>query len=377
MLASQSATATLSLQATAELDGWCRRASALSAASTVAHGWRRLYHLGDGVLDVTSNCATLERELKDHYGECLVDTVPESVTARVRCRVQAIDEDLALMRFDEPASVDAFAAALALLKHPVDDPQFLEQARPIDDWQLIVEAATGTPVVAARGAELLVDWRRITARVYGQLVVNQVLAQQRGLLFAHAASVGVRDAGLMLVGPSGSGKTTSAMTLASRGHAYFGDDIAAIRYQTGELVAFRRTAHIRPGVHARTLERHVEEGQWDAPYRDGLPRLRLRVADVFPIAQRTSLPLRRVLFLRGFAAAPRIEPFKATAHAFSAASRFAFNNTLWVAWGTTPQSRLMQFMLFLRMLERVRCGWLDVGHPDATADLIEHTEEDT
>jgi hypothetical protein len=32
-------------------------------------------------------------------------------------------------------------------------------------------------------------------------------------------------------------------------------------------------------------------------------------------------------------------------------------------------------MLFVRLLERLRCGWLDVGPPDATADLIESTLE--
>ena len=376
MLASHLATAPSSVRAAPDENQWWLRAGAIAAASTSEPGWRGLYHLGDGLLDVASDCAALMRELDDHYGECAIAAAPAIDMPRVRASVYATEnEHLALVRFHEPASMDAFAAALALLKHPATNPDFVDQARRLDGWRLIVESATGLPVVAACGSEVLVDWARTTSRVFGQLVVNPVLAQQRGLLFAHAASVGINDSGLLLVGPSGSGKTTSAMTLASRGHAYFGDDVAAIRYETGDLIAFRRTAHVRPGPHARTLERHLEQGKWDGPYRDGKPRLRLRVAEVFPAAQRASLPLRRVLFLRGFAARPHIEPFAATAQAFGAASPFALNNTLWVAWGTTPPLRLMQFMLFMRTLERVRCGWLDVGHPDATADLIEHTQE--
>ena len=39
--------------------------------------------------------------------------------------------------------------------------------------------------------------------------------------------------------------------------------------------------------------------------------------------------------------------------------------------------RLLQFMSFLHMLQRVPCAWLDVADPDATADLIEHGLEDS
>ena len=182
---------------------------------------------------------------------------------------------------------------------------------------------------------------------------------------------------MLLVGPSGSGKTTTAVGLASRGHRYFGDDVAALRMQSTELIPFWRIAHMRPGPHAQSLEPHFANGEWDAPYADGLPRIRLRVADAFPHAASGPMPLGRVLFLRGFAPRPRVEPFAPTAGDFVAGSRFALNNTLWVAWGTTPQLRLLQFMSFLHMLQRVPCAWLDVADPDATADLIEHGLEDS
>ncbi len=334
------------------------------------------YRLGDGLLEVATDFEPLLRTLDEHYGACAVPRAADATLPTVRCSVRSVEAGrLALVDFAQAAEVDAFEAALALLQHPAADPAFLDAAGQVDGWRLIKDAASGAPVTAARGSQLLVEWQSTPAPFLVQFIINPVLAAQRGMLFAHAASIGVRGSGLLLVGPSGSGKTTASLTLASRGHAFYGDDIAAIRVETTELLAFWRTAHVRPGPHARALGQHLEAGQWDPPYRDGKPRLRMRVADVFPAAAARSVPLRCVLFLRGFAAEPRIEFFAPTAQSFGAASPFALNNTLWVAWGTTPPRRLMQFMLFLRMLERVRCGWLDAGDPEATADLIETTLE--
>jgi hypothetical protein len=284
---------------------------------------------------------------------------------------------LALLHFESPSAVSPFDIGLGLLKHPVTDPEYVEGVPRPDGWRPIVHVASGRVAAAGRGPNLLADVPLVGARILGRLLVDAVLSLQRGLLFAHAAAVGIGGTGVLLVGPSGSGKTTAAVGLASRGHRYFGDDVAAIRMRSAELIPFWRIAHMRPGPHARSLESHFASGEWDAPYADGLPRLRLRVVDAFPDAVSRPLPLRRVLFLRSFAACPRVERFRPTANDFAAGSRFALNNTLWVAWGTTPALRLLQFMSFLRLLERVPCAWLDVADPESTADLIERSQEDS
>ncbi len=353
----------------------------VATASTAALTWRAAYRLGDALLEVATDCDALIGELDDHYGECevpLTDRHGEAVP-RIRCAARAAERDrLVMVCFESAPSASTFDDVLAFLMHPAAQPEYIEaEVSGGCAWRLIVHAASQEPTVAVRGNEVMFDLSRIGARLLGRLLVDRVLALQRGLLFAHAASVGIGGTGVLLVGPSGSGKTTTAITLASRGHRYFGDDVAALRTETAELLPFWRIAHVRPGPHARSLEGHMAAGEWDAPYADGLPRLRLRVADVFPTAASAPLPLRRALFLRGFASHPRVEPFNPTGRDFASGSRFALNNTLWVAWGRTPQLRLLQFMLFMRLLQRVPCAWLDAGDPESTADLIEHSLEDS
>lgn len=360
---------------------WWQCTDEIAAASSGALLWRAAYRLGDAVLEVSTDCEMLSGELDDHYGECEVALADQHGDAapRIRCTAHAAGGGrLALLRFDAAPSASTFDDVLAFLMHPVSQPEYIaSDASGADGWRLIVHAASGEPVVAVRAHEVLCDLSRLGARLLCRWLVDRVLALQRRLLFAHAASVGIGGAGIMLVGPSGSGKTTTAVTLASRGHRYFGDDVAALRTETADLLPFWRIAHVRPGPHARSLEGHMADGQWDAPYADGLPRLRLRVADLFPTAASAPLPLRGVLFLRRFAERPGVQRFNPTRGDFASGSRFALNNTLWVAWGRTPQLRLLQFVLFMRLLERVPCAWLDAGDPEATADLIEHSLEDS
>lgn len=357
-------------------ESWWTRASALAGAKAHSRAHKCCYRFGDGALELASESSALLFELEERYGECAVLAEQNDAMAQVRCSIGFLENRrLAHVRFTEPATLDLFGVALTLLEHPVSAPLFV--ASPfVDGWRIIASSATGVPVIAARDGEALVDLAQAPTGFLVDLIVNPVLAGQRELLFVHAASVGVRGDGILLIGPTGSGKTTTALTLAARGHAYFGDDMAAIRIASTELLAFRSTANVRPGPHAPALTPHLEIGRWDHPHVDGIRRLRLRVADVFPNARAAPLPLRRALFLRRFAEAPALEPFVPTMDALGGACALRLNNALWLAWGTTPQRRLLQFMLFVRMLTRVPCAWLDVGNPEATADLIETTMED-
>ncbi|HUL65443.1 MAG TPA: hypothetical protein VLW55_12580 [Burkholderiaceae bacterium] len=357
-----------------DAEPWWNRLSALHSETSrpPTGGWD--FRFGDALLQVASEAQIPMKELEDRYGDCAFSGTPSAHNPRVSCSVQMLESGrLALVQFAHPPAIDAFGVAEALLKHPVDKPLFSESATGQDGWRQMVSTQTGHTVLAACGPVALIDRQRVPSEFLVDFMVNPVLAIQRQLLFLHAASVGIGGAGILVIGPTGSGKTTTALTLGARGHAYYGDDMAAIRTATTELLVFRTTASVRPGPHARALSHHLESGQWDPPHADGVPRLRLRVAQVLPAADPAPLPLRRALFLRGFADAPGLVPFAPTPEALSP---LALNNALWLAWGTTPQRRLLQFMLFVRLLARVRCAWLDVGPPEATADLIEQTMEE-
>jgi hypothetical protein len=334
------------------------------------------FRFGDAQLQLTTTSAALLAELMDRWGEC-AEPARADGACTVRCRVDASPaERLARVRF-EPDDCDVHGCASALLEHPVRRPLFRPVPGEADGWRFIERVDISAPVLGARGPRAWVDTVRAPQGFLADLVVSPVLAAQSHLLFVHAASVSVRGAGVLLIGPSGSGKTTAALALAARGHTCFGDDMAAIRIATAELLMFRRTAAIRPGPHALALAPMIARGRWERPHSDGQPRMRLRVGETFRGDGEGPVPLRAAFFLRGFRPRPRVEPFQPTLQALGSNSALKLNKALWLAWGTTPRRRLLQFMVFVRMLERVPCAWLDAADPDETAASIEQAMEDT
>jgi len=356
---------------------WWLNASAIAFALSLARdaASQTYYRLGDARLAVTAP-ATLLAELTERYGDCAVPAAAQPDAPTLRCTVRTRGDGLALFNFVEPA-VDAIGTALALLEHPVGRPLYREVPSPTPGWRVVASALTGLPLVAARAGMLLVDSPAAPDGFLSDLLLSPVLAMQRELLFVHAASLEIAGRGVLLIGPSGSGKTTTALTLAARGHGYLGDDMAVLHAASGVLLPMRSTANLRPGPHPQALTDQLHGVTWSPPHADGQPRLRLRVTEVFPDNAAARVPLMQVLFLRRFAPTAAIEPFEATPRALGSLAPLGLNRALWLAWGITPQRRLAQFMVFMRLLARLRCAWLDVGPIEATADLIERTLEES
>lgn len=359
---------------------WWGMASPLAAAVASGADLRSAcYRFGDGFLSLDTDYLPLFAALERRYAECAVPAEGPAGSACVRCTVFALNDlKLALMSFEAPGGFDALGGALSLLQHPVDKPLYSERRPAVDGWRVVARSGEdGQPVLAARGAQSLLDLTRSPPGFLADFVVQPVLALQKELLFVHAASVGIRGAGVLLLGATGSGKTTTSLTLAARGHAFLGDDVAAIRLGTGEVLPFRRAASLRPGPHADALTGFISEHLRELPlHTDGKPRLQVPVRDLFPASAGEPVRLRKVLILRRYAPRPRLEPFAPSMETLTSLEPLSLNKLLWVAWGMSPTRRLLQFILFVRMLEKLQCAFLDPGAPEETADLVEQSMED-
>ena len=124
---------------------------------------------------------------------------------------------------------------------------------------------------------------------------------QTGMLFLHAGSVGVGGAAALLIAPTGGGKSTTALAVAQRGHAFLGDDVAAVRLATRELLPFPRSAGLREGPLAASLERPgpAPAATCGPPTATASSGRCVRVSDLFPGSVSGPLPLRFAFVLDG------------------------------------------------------------------------------
>jgi hypothetical protein len=187
---------------------------------------------------------------------------------------------------------------------------------------------------------------------------------QRNVLFFHAASARIGASGVMLVGSKGSGKTTISLTLASRGHGFLGDEVAAVCADSQELLPFRRAASIRAGIRTSGVTQRLANGNYPAEtFPDGSARVLANVADLFPDAIASPAKLDTIFFLRGFGSQASVEQFSFGLEKFHLLTPLACS-----MWGVPTGLRMLQIS---RMLGEVRCYYLDPGSPDETAELLE------
>jgi hypothetical protein len=193
---------------------------------------------------------------------------------------------------------------------------------------------------------------------------------QSGVALFHAGSVTIGERGLLIIGPKGSGKTTLSLALAARGHGFLGDEIAALRLATSELLPLRRSTSIRPGVRAPRVDAALRAAAIPAEtFPDGTTRVRAGIERLFPANVASAAHLSAIVFLRGMRSTPRLEAFVPQREHLCLLTPLA--STLWYL---PPAVRAMRL---LGILPKARCYWLETGAPDDTADLLETAMRDS
>jgi len=136
----------------------------------------------------------------------------------------------------------------------------------------------------------------------------RLLRMRPDVIFFHASALGIFGEGAIFVGPSGGGKSTTSMALAARGHNFLSDEVGAYVPATGQLIPFRRPVGIKPGPRASAVERGLPASASEQIEREGF--CRVDVDALFANEPAKPVPLRRIVFLRGFAERPCLERIK-------------------------------------------------------------------
>lgn len=198
-------------------------------------------------------------------------------------------------------------------------------------------------------------WRRIVAH----FLFLRALRLRSDLLFFHAASVRIGDRGILLVGPKGTGKTTLSLAIAGAGHDLLGDETAAFEPATGLLLPMRRPASIKPGIRSRLVDERLTAAA-EVADEDGV--MHVAPSRLFGESMPQTAPLRAVVFLEGFAAAPRIDAVTAGRDELASMQPLRCSGLL-----DAPSRNVLAM---IRLLNGVRCYRLRAGDPDATANLM-------
>jgi hypothetical protein len=234
----------------------------------------------------------------------------------------------------------------------------------------LLEATASRVVLARRGrreAALVVDgpvcrfaldpgWRKAV----GLILLHRLMRCRADAIFFHAASVVLGRGAVLLVGAKGAGKSTLALALAARGHGLLGDEHACYLPDGGLVAPFRRPVGVKPGPRAAAVDALLARlGR--SPERDGM--MRVPVEELLPGPEPLPAPLRAVVFLTGFARAPRVEEVD------PAPSDVGRLQPVGVSLLNAPAARRVFEMS--RMLRGARVCTLAAGTPDATADALE------
>jgi hypothetical protein len=320
------------------------------------------YRVVDCLLGVDSEDFALKQRFRALYAELLSPCpAPREATERLLCRIQVRDGlPVHLVSFTAPSEIAIIDFILALFPGR----GYVEIEGAAAGWRSIGLAGKTSPLLTARGSQVLVDACEEWQPLIANCAVNWVMQMQPGILFFHAAAVGIRGEGVLLVGKKGAGKSTLSMALAAHGHDFFGDEIAAVRREGLELAPFRRALSVRTGPQAPQVEERLRSKCCAMEtFPDGTVRSRITANELFPEVGARPRSLRRVFFLRGFEEQPRYESFCPRSQDLRLLAPLACTY-----WESSSAARVTQVA---KLLSSVECYFLYPGQPEDTANLVE------
>ena len=322
------------------------------------------YRLGGGFLRVDADTPDLTTRFREVLSECRCDAPIESSAPRAFCWVRHLpDAGVVWARFETATAVDA----LPFILHIFSDRAYREVPSPLPGWRAMASADCERPLAIFRGEDVLLDAEQPWASLLGSYAFNRALTAQPGMLFFHAASFSRGGVGVMVGGGKEAGKSTLALTLASRGHDFLGDEVAALA-PDGTLLPLRRAVSVRSGPRAVAVEEALRRGDHAVEtFPDGAPRIRAEVRSLFPGAAARPAPLRILLLLRPLRDRPRLTKFLPERELISELGPLPC-----MLWGSALAGTMMRLM---RLIHTVPGYFLEPGPPEATADLVEELLE--
>jgi hypothetical protein len=343
---------------------WQKPAELLEQFSTADEKFRACdwYRIVDGFLGVDSEDFRLHQRFRNLYAELLSPgPALREATERLLCRIQVRDGlPVHLVSFTAPSEIAIIDFILALFPGR----GYVEIEGAAAGWRSIGLAGKTSPLLTARGSEVLVNAREEWQPLIANCAVNWVMQMQPGLLFFHAAAVSIAGEGILIVGEKGAGKSTLSLALAAHGHDFFGDEIAAVRTEGFELAPFRRALSVRGGPQAPQVEEKLRSKCCTMEtFPDGTVRSRATAKELFPEVGARPRPLRRLFFLREFEERPRYESFFPRSEDLRLLTPLACTY-----WGSSSAARVTQVA---KLLSSVECYFLYPGQPEDTANLIE------
>jgi hypothetical protein len=350
----------------AELNWWCRP-DALAAEVKAVPGPHEgeEYLFGRTLLSMECEDSSFSCRFRELFAECACISGEDEVFPDLLLQIRSVRSYPQLLAVSlTPSLIDGVDFARQLFPAR----QYVECASSTPGWRMLATPnATSKPVIAFGPSTILVTrshpWRHMVA----MYAISSAFRMHPDTLVFHAASVAINGKGVLLFGDKGTGKTTLSLCLASRGHAFLGDEWGAVSSSTGELLPMRSLSSIRQGPRAKRVDEYLQKHQCrTSTLADGTTRVRAGVGAMFPEATARVVPLTHAFFLRRFASRPKVERFARERAELLRAS------PLLATVSGQPSGRLA--IELLRILGKARMWNLDVGgSPEETADLIEET----